>query len=414
MRLWHIIGACTLMVYFGCETVVWAQGSAATTVTGRPRASDQVGLPVGSFVVYPSLDVGYAYDDNIFATENNEKDDHIFTVTPTVAIESDWNNHAFGLQSSATIFRYADNTDEDVEDYGVATNGRIDILRSTALNLGAGFQHAHEDRGSADDAQGKEPTEFDTFGGQAVLSHRFSALWSDVGATLKYLDYDDVSAAGGGSINNDDRDRLETEAFLTVGYDFHPDASAFVRGSFDIETYDHTPDDNGFDRDSKGFAFVAGSNFDLTGVTFGEVFAGIMHRNNDDSAFDDDDLSYTLGANVDWNVTQLTTVHLEAARSFEETTVDNSSSTLTTDAAISVDHELLRSLLLNAGFSYTLDDFQDISRDDDTIRATFGATYLLNRYVHLLGGYSFRQRWSDAAGEDYSENIISFNIRLQY
>ena len=113
-------------------------------------------------------------------------------------------------------------------------------------------------------------------------------------------------------------------------------------------------------------------------------------------------------------MTPLSTVTLAASRSFEETTVVGASSALTTDAAVSLDHELLRSLLLSAGFSYKLEEFVELGRDDDTIEARIGATYFMNRYLHLNLDYSYRQRFSDSAGQDFAENVVMLQARIQY
>jgi hypothetical protein len=395
--------------------VAWAQDSKSTTVGGRTRpSSDSLGVQISSFTLYPSLTLGTEYNDNIFATDGDEVDDVIFTVTPEMVLQSDWANHALAFQASATIFRYADNPDEDVEDYSIATNGRIDVLRSTAINGGFGFSKSHEDRGSPDDVDGKEPTEFYTLGGQAGISHRISRLWGEFSQEVRHLNYDDTLAQGGGSINNDDRDRMEYDTKLRVGYDLHPDASAFIQAGFNIEDYDNTPDDQGFDRDSYAYGIDVGASFDITGVIFGEVFAGIQQEFYDDSEFSNSKLRPSFGAGLDWNVTKLTTVTFDSASTFEETTVDAASNVWAWDSGIGVNHELLRTVVLNGGAGYRREDYLGISRVDDVIDFEFGATYLMNRYVHISGGYSYRQRFSDAADEDYTENIIGINLRFQY
>jgi hypothetical protein len=385
--------------------VAWAQGS---------QSSDALGIKVSSFLLYPSLTLGTEYNDNIFAEDGDEVDDVIFTVTPEMVLQSDWASHALAFQASATIFRYADNPDEDVEDYSIATNGRIDVLRSTAINGGFGFSKSHEERGSPDAVDGKEPTEFYTVGGQAGISHRINRLWGDLSQEVRHLNYDDTPAQGGGSINNDDRDRMEYDTKLRVGYDLHPDASAFIQGGFNIEDYDNTPDDQGFDRDSYAYAIDIGASFDITGVTFGEVFAGIQQEFYDDSEFSNSKVRPSFGAGLDWNVTPLTTVTFDSASTFEETTVEEASSVWAWDSGIGVNHELLRTVVLNSGFGYRREDYLGISRVDDVIDFEFGATYLMNRYIHISGGYSYRQRFSDAADEDYTENIIGINLRFQY
>lgn len=403
----------SLSIAVGMVGEAAAQDSRATTVTGRSRpGTDAIGVRYGSFFIYPSVTLGSEYNSNIFATDGNEDDDVILTISPEIAVQSDWGQHALEFQGSATIFRYADNTSEDVEDYSFATNGRVDILRDTFVSAGFGIQRDHEERGSPDDVNGEEPAEFTTIGGQLQFSHRINRLSTQLGGFARHLDFDDVDTPVG-SINNDDRDRMEYETSLRVGYDFHPDAAAFVQAKINFSDYDETPDDAGFNRDSHGYEVVGGISFNITNLIFGEFFAGVLAEEFDDPAFDST-LGYLVGANIAWNVTPLTTINLEAGRSFEETTVVGASSSLTTDAAISVDHELLRNLLLDAGFSYKLQEFEGTSRNDDTIVADVGAAYLMSRFVHVLLGYSYTQRFSDAPGQDYSEHAAKLRVRIQY
>ncbi|HMB47645.1 MAG TPA: outer membrane beta-barrel protein [Afifellaceae bacterium] len=392
-----------------------AQDSETTTVGGRERPNyDALGVPLSSFLLYPSLTLGTEYNDNIYSEEHNRTGDVIFTVTPQVSLQSDWNNHALGIEASATIFRYADKTEEDVEDYSVAANGRYDVLRNTAINSGLGFSQEHEDRGSPDDVDGREPTVYHVVGGQLGLSHRFNRVWTDVVQDTRYLNYNDTPAQGGGNINNDDRDRMEFNTRLRVGYDFHPDASAFLQTGFNAERYDQRRDDQGFKRDSYSYSVDVGTSFDLTGVIFGEVFAGVQQQFYEDSEFGNSRVRPSFGAGIDWNATRLTTVTFDSSSSFEETTVSDASSVWAWDNSVGVNHELLRNVILDSGFGYRREDYLNTSRVDNVIDFSFGATYMMNRYIHLSADYTFQDRSSDADGQDYTENIVGINVRFQY
>ena len=38
----------------------------------------------------------------------------------------------------------------------------------------------------------------------------------------------------------------------------------------------------------------------------------------------------------------------------------------------------------------------------------------MNRFIHVLFGYSYTQRFSDEPGEDYSEHAAEIRVRFQY
>ena len=65
---------------------------------------------------------------------------------------------------------------------------------------------------------------------------------------------------------------------------------------------------------------------------------------------------------------------------------------------MTVDHELLRNLLLQAVVSVSDEDYQGIDRSDTYVRAGFGAKYLMNRYIHLDLDYNYLSLDSDAQG----------------
>ena len=412
---WALTVLAALFLATISPSLVGAQDSSSTTVGGRERPStDALGIQVSSFTMFPSLTLGTEYNDNIFSQNSGTTDDVIFSITPEVILQSDWGNHALAFEASATIFRYVDNPDEDVEDFSFATNGRYDIQRNTALNAGFGVSKEHEDRGSPDDVDGREPTIFYIVGGQLGISHRINRLWGDLTQEVRHLDFDDTPALGGGDINNDDRDRMEYKTTLRLGYDIHPDASAFFQAGFNVADYDNTPDDQGFDRNSYAYALDVGASFDITGVIFGEVFAGVQQEFFDDSEFGNSEVRPSFGAGVTWNVTRLTTVNYDSSSTFEETTVDDASSVWSWQNRIGVNHELLRSVLLDSSIGYRREDYLNTSRVDDVVDFDFGVTYLMNRFIHINGGYTYQQRFSDASGEDYTENIVGLNVRFQY
>ena len=379
----------------------------------QEAGTEALGTPVGAFVIYPSLTVATEYNDNIFATDTEKESDLIFTVTPEISVQSDWDVHALEFLASTTSKQHLDHTDENALDYRFLSFGRVDILEDTFATLSAGISRHHEERGSPDDVFGTEPTEFTTIGGAAGFSHQFNRVWTELNASVTYLTYDDVAAAGGGSFNNSDRDRLEYASSARVGYDFNPDIGAFVEGSFKLADYSESVDDNTFNRNSYDYGLAAGMRFDITELLFGDVFVGITRSEFDDPRFASQ-TTFDLGADLTWSVTPLTSVNLNASRTWEETTVAGASSALTTNAGLSVKHALLDTVFLTAFLDYTRESFEEINRADDTISMGPGVTYLMNRFVHLNFNYAYTQRFSDISTEDYAEHSVILSVRLQY
>jgi hypothetical protein len=318
---------------------------------------------MGSFLVLPSIAVEQRYDDNVFNTDGDEEDDFITRILPRLNIRSDWSNHALNFESGAAIGRYWDNDDEDYEDYYAGASGRLDIRRSTQFRVRSRYEHLHEDRGSPDDAGGKDPTELDVSTLGAELFHDFGRLNGTVGGSFRRISFDDVDAAGGPDIVQHDRDRDRTEGFVRVGYDISPRYEAFVRGSYNDVNYDEDEHVTGIDRSSDGYGVAVGLDVDFGGLVFGDLFVGYRSQDYDDSSLDDID-GFGGGADITWNATTLTTIGFSALGDIKETTVAGASGRMVATGEVTVDHELLRNLLLAANASVTRDDYEGISRTD--------------------------------------------------
>ena len=402
----------------GMTTAKTQELEPGSTVRDRPRPeTDPQGLRAGGFLIFPSLTVQESYDSNIFATPDDEEGDFITSIQPNVAAESQWSNHQLNFRAGADQGIYADSSDENYLDWNVGADGRLDVTRDTNLFAGASWNNEHEERGSPDDVNGEEPTEYDvanlTLGGE----HRFNRLSFRLINTYDRLDYDDVGAAGGGTINNDDRDRDIYESTLRGSYEIQQNFTAFIEGGYNIRDYDAAQTDAGVNRDSDGFDVALGSEFDLTGITFGEVSIGYRSQSYEDAALDDVS-GFSANASLTSNVTQLTSVTVAVQSSIDETTVgtgnNSAAGAFSRGINLRVDHELLRNLLLNADASYVNRDYEGVDRMDNSFAAGLGADYFANRYLNFGVGYNFEARRSDVSGAEYDKHVIFVSGTLQY
>ena len=224
-------------------------------------------------------------------------------------------------------------------------------------------------------------------------------------------DFDDVRTTTGVT-NNDDRDRDEFKLDIRGGYEIQPQYEAFAQLILSSVNYDDAVDDAGVDRDNEGFEIRGGARIDLTGLLFGDVFLGYITRDYEDSTLNSVD-EFSAGIDLTWNMTPLTTIKGGVKRGISETTLASASGNLTTAITASVDHELLRNLILTGRAGVSRDEFEGTNREDDTIQAGIRAKYLLNRYLYLTVGYDYATKDSTSAGSDYDSNKVLFRIRGQ-
>lgn len=381
------------------------------SVTERARPGyDAAGIRAGGFMVYPTASVTEAYNDNIFATSNNETDDFITTLAARVAVNSTWSRHALNLNAGLSQDFYADSTDEDRFDWDIGASGTLDVTSATSLTGALAYAQRHEDRGDpSSPAAANEPIEYNLFTGNAALAQNFARMTATVGGEYRNYNYDDSSTSGGVPIDQDFRDREEYYERVRLAYNVSPDTNIFVEGQLDQREYDLQPPVVGVTRDSDGWQVVVGSEFRLTNLAQGGAYIGYQERDYDEATFaDTDGLAY--GANIDWFVTPLTTVTFTADQSVQETTVGGASGFDRQVFGVNVDHELMRNLILSGGASYGNNDFNSNPREDDLLGASAGLLYLMNRNVDVGLRYTFEDRDSNVAAADYTRNVVAITL----
>jgi len=78
----------------------------------------------------------------------------------------------------------------------------------------------------------------------------------------------------------------------------------------------------------------------------------------------------------------------------------------------SIDHELLRNLLLNANVGYSLQDYEGIKQIDKNLGVGIGAKYMMNRYFYGSIEYRYRQRESNVT-PGFKSNTVAIRLEAQ-
>lgn len=388
------------------------------TVTTRAHPeTDAQGITAGSWIILPSVATEEKFNDNIYATNNTANNggvvsDYITTVSPDVAIRSNWNNGLVTFDANSQNGFYGSHTSENFNDYSFSGTGRLDITRQQYIAVRGGYFHAHEDRTSPNNDFGTKPTTYGLTDAQVEYYNKLNRVSFTLDGLLNKYDYNNVPNAAGGFIPNSDRSRDEWSGTGRVGYELQPLLEAFVKGEYSDRSYNHKTGTDGYQRSSTGYNVTAGLAMDFSGVTFGEFGVGYMSRSYDDGRFGTVS-GLTANAAVTWNVTPITTFKLSGQRSIEETITFASPGFIGTSGTFSVDHELLRNLLLNGFVRVSKNDYQDVGRNDTIVGGGAGATYLLNRYANIAVSYTHTNQDSSENILNYTQNLALVRLTLQ-
>lgn len=388
----------------------------AEMVSERPRlAYDPLGVRVGGFLLYPSVEFGVRSDDNLYERKEEEKRGAIVHLRPRIAGVSQWRNHEIEFAAGLEANEFRDPQEKDLTNWFVGTAGRLDITRDAWVRASLDARKLHDERGDPD-----SPSTVDRPVSRQRLSARIEGFWQvnrlSLGVEGRYADiaYEDpIHTVTGRRVVQNDRDRNEGQFSARVGWELMPAREAFVRATRYVRSYDRPEGNERYRRDSDGTEFVAGARMDLGSLLFADLFFGYRKQSYDNDGRLPAVEGQTYGGSLTWNVTRLTTIHGEVARTVNETALSKAAGNLSTAYELGADHELLRNLLLGASIGLTTNRYVGSGREDEILRLGSAATWLINRNLRAVFSYRFQQRDSTVDRDDYDKNLVYLSVRLQ-
>lgn len=379
----------------------------------KPREEDlfhanMVGIPYGSFLLFPEISLTHGYDSNIYAERKNEISDWITTVSPLLVAKSKWEQHILNFGAGADIDIYKNHSSENVTDYWLSAGGQYDFSPQSNVFGNLIHSHKHEDRGSADAGPGLNPNEYDSTEASVGFARKSEPYTVRASLNSEKLDFSTPSGAVS-PYTNDDRDRTQGSIVARLGYAVSPALEPFIQAETDIRRYNKTLDDNGFQRSSDGYRIALGAVYKPSSRLQGEAYIGQMQQQFDDSRFVDVNQLY-FGADLSWKPLVGTTATAFMERTLAETTISGASSSVDTTIGAKVEKALSQNMLVNGRMSYTWNDFKGIGRNDEILDAGAGLKYYISPTVYLGADYRFVNRDSNVLNSNYFSNQAMFSV----
>ena len=387
----------------------------AVAVRDRPQpAYDPLGIRAGGFAAFPRLQSGVIHDSNVFAAEDDPQTATTLRLTPEVVVRSNWSRHALETRVHADIDRNLDFNSENTTDWSLGGAGRLDVVRGVDIALAADYAHDHEARTAAGAGPAaRRPIAFDLASASLAATRTRGRLRLSANAAVLRYDYRDGLNDVGAVIEQDDRDRTVARLTGRADYALSPATALFFQVARDDRDYRAVTGSP--ERSSSSHEVRAGVDFELGALVRGEVAAGYIRQDFQDAAYGDFD-GVGGRARLSWFPTQLTTLTAAAGRSAEDTGVIGSAGALRTDLSISMDHELLRNLILTAETAWSKDDYNGLDRTDTRFAASFSGIYRLDRRYGLTAGLTYLDQSSSgaAAGPTYRSTRLSIAVVSQF
>ncbi|MEH3045534.1 outer membrane beta-barrel protein [Sphingomonas adhaesiva] len=377
-----------------------------------------IGGRIGSFFLFPSLTTSVIATDNVRATRDDRLSDVFALVQGRARLQSNFSRHALATEVFVDQSVHARVPSEDVTQYGTMLSGRYDISRDTKVSAQFDADHRAEDRTSYNSPIGaRSPLRYDRLRGTLTGEQSLGRIDVTANFAAARLRYDDVTLLTGEFASQAFRNVDSVSAGVTIAYEFRPGVSALVRGTAQRNAY---PDDGptatqplALIRDSRGARVEGGFRFELTSLLYGELRAGYLSQRYSDPRLSSAN-GLSFGGDLLWNVTPLTSIRVTADRRVDEAAQVNVAGNQVTELTTSVDHELLRNLILSGYLRYS--DLQPIGpiAGSHELGGRLGARYLVNRRLSLRATLSHQLRTSPVQGFGFTENRGLLSAQLTF
>jgi len=381
---------------------------------------DARGVRLGSFMLFPAIELDEAFNDNVFAVSaaNGPVASFLQTVRPTIELRSLWSNHMLNFYARGDIGFYTSASAQNYQDVAVGAEGRLDIQRNWNAYGSVSFNRKHEDPGLPNTVSGPAGvTIYNQWSGRAGYYQKINRLSGRVEFAVDRLTFfDNGLGVAQGVVPNSDRDRTELRESLRIGYEFINGYEFWVRGGFNQRLYVSPVDVTGFARNSNGFDAVAGITIDFGGLTTIEAFAGYLQQNYVNVGTPPLQ-GPQFGLTAYWNPLRDLWVRPYVRRTVNEAAYVGDSGYLNTSMGASATYNLFPNVRLNGGADYSIADYRSFSstnpRYDQYITASVSVTYLPVNQFYLEPSYRFVHRTSNLTGLDYSQNLIMLRLGMR-
>ncbi len=358
--------------------------------------------------VKPSIQLREYYDSNVFASEDNERDDMITQIRPGLKLEAD--RGIFSVEAVAeaafSIYNELDNQDTEEWNFGVAGDFRPTPIDT--ISAGVSHQRVQISREDPEEDQpvGGKPRMAHVLRGQAAYAREVGPWVVRVGTDARDWNYLDST--------QEDRDRVDWLTDGRIGYKISPLVQPYFEPFYENKDYDRRVDFNNFDRDASRAGALVGAEFTLGDVWTIDAAAGGGLWMFDDARFDDDAV-WIARFSAGYNVTPSTTLKARLSRDETQTTRNGAATKVVTAGGLGVEHAILPNALAFADVGYRNTDFSGgDQREDDNYDIAVGGRYYFNSNFSLLAQYIFSTRDSNLPNEDFDRNVVWVGLEAAF
>jgi hypothetical protein len=387
----------------------------------RPRPYyDPHGYNLSSFKIYPSVTTSTDASDNFRASSVDRQGDVYLTIKPAIALASDWDRNRLVGNAYFDQSIHANLTQENTIQYGASVTGDLDFTHDTQLRIALSAKHQVENRSGLGSFQGTiTPIKYDTYHAQLSTSHAVNEIKLNGSLEIDYNNFQAAQDASGIIVDQDFRDVRLFKASGNVIYDFRSGIGILFSVRFDAGNFPFGRGSAGFDpnidlnRNYNSYAALGGVSLELSSLVFGTIQVGYLNYEYTDPSLKDVH-GFSYNADLLWNVTPLTSVRLQAARSVDPTSSTANAGNTRNDLTLAVDHELFRNIIILLDTRYTTYSPNGPGVGGQEFATGLGARYLIDRHWSINGRVRYAQRMSADIRTKYHASYGDLSIKYAF
>ncbi len=380
------------------------------TVVNRQRPDyDPLGVRLGGFRLNGAVEAGPGWDSNVFGRNRNVVSDGFAEERGNLNLRSDWTTHAVGVSANSANRQYFSQRRLDWNDWDVGGFGRYDFSADTSLQGQYRHYRAHLDVFNFDvQATGiVQPVPYDSDEVSVTGNTRFNRLGLIAQGVYRTFKFEDAVIRN--TLTPVSQNSFNTAiGALGASYALAPgrNVTAVVR----VQDIKYTEGIASF-RDSITWEALGGFDYDFDGVWQARFALGWRQREYSGPQKPLQGPAIEVG--VTYAPTQLTTARFRLTRTIEESIRQDAVSYQRTQVGLTVDHEYLRNVLLQADLLYDRREYESPNQTVGDGVLALSARYLLNRNASVVASYAYRRRFEATGGfREFDRNLLQLRLRL--
>ncbi|HEY4166354.1 MAG TPA: outer membrane beta-barrel protein [Reyranella sp.] len=400
--------------YYGGVT----SGIGGATAGGGAAPGDATGITLGAFTLTPQLELNIGVDNNVFAQAASlgTTSSLYSTVTPSLDLKSDWNNHMLHAMASGTVGWYGSAPTQDFQNYGLTVDGKVDIRHDLSVTGLIGFKRATEALGTPNVAFAQAPTVVDTVPIEIGLYQEFNDVFYQIGAkATRFWHYDNSTITSSG-LPASSRDRFEYAETVRLGYHVGESLDLYLAPSLNQVRYIEKINAVGQERDSNGTNLGVGATWRPNEISVLEGEIGYQNKTYDGSFASDSGLSFSLKGT--WSAYAPLTLRPTITRAINETALSNYKNYTSTIFALDYTYVIHDAWTLAGGLLFSIADYavadgvQGVNpRTDYFMRSQIGLLYSIKPEIQIGPFFEYSHASStDSTGPFYDRQIYSIRL----